>query len=226
MSFVKNILGGNVENNETLFNVYLAIEKKITSLCGVISQDEVIPIVKKMVDKIDKDILIKMVAITNKYSDVFHISELLSNVLNEVIEEKNSKESCIYLHPFIDDLFDEKLYKLTLNGETFIVPLWHHELVYDENIHVKCVPILSDNIHIDKDNNIIVSLTFTKEQIFDLEEITFELGEKTFSFERNILKLKKIQTYKIKGKGISTINTVNIFDVSKKGDIIVSICII
>ena len=49
LSFIKNIWGGNGEN-ETLFNIFV----KISSLCNIISQDEVEPIIKKMVEKVDK----------------------------------------------------------------------------------------------------------------------------------------------------------------------------
>jgi hypothetical protein len=222
LSFVKNILGGN---NESLFDIFLNIEKKISSLLS--HQEDIKPILIKMVQPMDKDILIKMYTLTNKYGVIFHISEVLKEVLKEAIEEKNNNESCIVLHPFIDDLFEEKLYKLILfKNETHIVPLWHHELVYDEDIRVKCIPLLADNVHIDSNNNILVSLQMTIEEIFRSEEIRFELGERVFSFERKLLKMKKEQIYKIRGRGIPIINTFRPFDVSIKSDIIVSVFLV
>jgi hypothetical protein len=221
ISFMKNILGDNIQTNETLFQIFI----KITSLCNTISNEDIKPLLKKILINIEKDILIKIHGIITKYNDVFHITQLLLDALNETIQEKNENESCIFLYPWIDDLLDEKLYKLCENNQNYIVPLWHHELIYDENIRVKCIPLLSENIHIDNFNNILVSLHFTIENIFTIKQITFDIGERVFSFDRENLKIKKFQVYRLKGQGIPKINNSDILDVSKRGDILVSIFI-
>jgi hypothetical protein len=230
-SFLQTVLGSHSNNeiNEILF----AIITKMSFLCRNVSREDIIPIMKKLVENIDKRVLVKIHAIVNKYRDVFHITEFISQLLEEIIREKQGKElesPCIILHPFLDDLFDEKLYKLVLrnesrNEETYIVPLWHHECIYDENICVKCIPILPQNIHIDNNNNIIVYLKFTPSEIFGLEKIQLELGEHLFYIAVSSLRIQKAQIYKIRGKGIPIINTVDIFDVSIKGDIIVHIMV-
>jgi uncharacterized Fe-S cluster-containing protein len=58
-----------------------------------------------------------------------------------------------------------------------------------------------------------------------LEKIQLELGEHLFYIAVSSLRIQKAQIYKIRGKGIPIINTVDIFDVSIKGDIIVHIMV-
>jgi len=214
LSFMKMIVGNNDETNEILFNIFSKI--------SLLQKENVIPILKKLVEKLDKNVLIKIHAIVQKYSDVFHISQVLSGVLLEVIREKHSNECCICLHPFIDDLFEEKLYNLAEKGDNYIVPLWHHELVYDD-FTVKCIPVLCNHVRIDNFNHVHVSLSFTAEELFSVEEIRFELGGRVFAFERRLLHLREKQRHVLKRQGIPLINRRNIFDVSVKGDIVVEI---
>jgi hypothetical protein len=214
LSFMKMIVGNNDETNEILFNIFSKI--------SLLQKENVIPVLKKLVEKLDKDVLIKIHAIVQKYSDVFHISQVLSGVLLEVIREKHKNECCICLHPFIDDLFEEKLYNLVEKGDNYIVPLWHHELVYDD-FTVKCIPVLCNHVRIDNFNHVHVSLSFTVEELWGVEEIRFELGGRVFAFERRLLYLREKQRHVLKRQGIPLINRRNIFDVSVKGDIVIEI---
>ena len=223
LSFINNIWGADQmlgQNHETLYSIFM----KLSSLCTIANDTPLIKSsLKKMIEPIDKDILIKIWLMVTKYKDVFHISEFLSDVIMNIIQEKN--ENCICLYPYIDDLFEEKLYKLVDEEQTYIVPLWHHELIYDGNLCVKCCPVLRDNVRIDCNNNILISLHYTIQEIFHMKTISFELGERTFSFDTNLLRIKKVQVHRMKGCGIPRINSENIFDVSRKGDILVSIFI-
>jgi hypothetical protein len=106
------------------------------------------------------------------------------------------------------------------------VPLWHHELVYDNSgsdIYVKCNPILPENVSIDNKNNIYVKHCCSLVDIWDKGKIELKLGEKTFCVSADKLRITKNQTHVLEKQGISKINTVQIYDVSKLGDIIVDI---
>lgn len=225
MSFLKHVWGGDIESNELFYTIF----EKLSSICQ--NTDDISPLLKKMMKNVETFILIRLYAITQKYGDVFHIPELLSILLKEVIEEKEREENtttfpCIYLHPLLEDLFEEKLYKFERDGSTYIVPLWHHELIYDENFKVKCQPILPHHCRLDDENNIMVSLSFSFHTIIEMEYIDFELGDKRFRILREALKLKKTQVYKMRGKGIPKINRLELLDVSKKSDILVSISMV
>jgi hypothetical protein len=179
-----------------------------------------------MVEKIDKNVLIKVYEIIQNYRETLHFSTDFINKIKEVINKKIENDECIILNPTLDDLFENNLYKLCVNGFTYIVPLWHDELIYDNSgndIYVKCFPLLTENITIDNKNNIHVNLTYDIKEILQKEYITFYLGKKEFEIEPKELTVEKTQTVILKGEGISKINTADIYDVSKKSNVILHI---
>ena len=214
MSFVKNIVKNDVPNNK----IYHIILQKISNTCEKKALE--------MVEKIDKTVLIKVYEIIQNYRETLHFSTDFINKIKEVINKKIEKDECIILNPTLDDLFENNLYKLCVNGFTYIVPLWHDELVYDNSgndIYVKCFPLLTENITIDNKNNINVNLSYDIKEILQKEYITFYLGKKEFEIEPKELTVEKTQTVILKGDGISKINTTDIYDVSKKGNVILHI---
>lgn len=214
MSFVKNIVKNDVPNNK----IYHIILQKISNMCEKKALE--------MVEKIDKNVLIKVYEIIQNYRETLHFSTDFINKIKEVINKKIEKDECIILNPTLDDLFENNLYKLCVNGFTYIVPLWHDELVYDNSgndIYVKCFPLLTENITIDNKNNIHVCLTYDIKEILQKEYITFYLGKKEFEIEPKELTVEKTQTVTLKGEGISKINTTDIYDVSKKSNVILHI---
>ena len=70
------------------------------------------------------------------------------------------------LNPKINDLFENNVYKLSVNEDMYIVPLWHNELHFstknDDELIVLCNPTLPDNISIDENNNIIIDYDWFK----------------------------------------------------------------
>lgn len=214
MSFVKNIVKNDVPNNK----IYYIILQKISNTCEKKALE--------MVEKIDKNVLIKVYEIIQNYRETLHFSTDFINKIKEVINKKIENDECIILNPTLDDLFENNLYKLCVNGFTYIVPLWHDELIYDNSgndIYVKCFPLLTENITIDNKNNIHVNLTYDIREILQKEYIIFYLGKKEFEIEPKELTVEKTQTVILKGEGISKINTADIYDVSKKSNVILHI---
>jgi hypothetical protein len=63
------------------------------------------------------------------------------------------------LNPSIDDLLNNNFYKLYIENELFLVPLWYNESYFDisgSEIIVICEPELPKGMQIDDDNNILV----------------------------------------------------------------------
>ena len=175
-------------------------------------------------EKINKNIIIKLFDILSKYKDEFHISDNFMKKFREIIEDKMKNYECIILHPSIDDLFENNLYKLKVNDNLFVIPLWHHELIYDDSgndIYVNCFPLLEENMWIDDMNNLHVII---KQSIVDLlhkEFIPIMIGSKTFNVYVNELKINKNQMKIFKKQGFSTIDTYNIYNINTKADIII-----
>lgn len=175
---------------------------------------------------VSMDILIKIYEIINTYKDVLHIPDDFIVKIEEIIAAKTQQNECIILNPFIEDLLEDNLYKLTEKNHKCIIPLWHHELVYDisgQDMYVRCFPLLPDNIRVDEYNNIHISITHDVKDIFGKNQIDIPIGNKVFFLYTKDLAFIKYQKKVLKDCGISRINTKNIYDVSKRGDIIVSL---
>jgi curved DNA-binding protein CbpA len=194
------------------------ILQKVCNSCEEIALD--------FLNNLDKNILIKSYNIINKYSNVLHIDNDFLEKMNKIIKKKYEKDECIVLNPTIDDLFENNLYRINVNEFVYIIPLWHDELVYDNSgndIYVKCLPVLPDNINIIENNNIHVNIEFNIDEIIKNEFLKIKIGKKVFEVPREHLNFKKYQKIWLFKKGISRINTIDIYDVSNKSDIIINI---
>lgn len=212
-SFLKNII-----NNDNQNHLLQMIIHKIASICENKAYE--------LLEKIDKKILIKILEIIQKYNEAFQFSSDFLNKIENIINNKIKNDECIILNPLIDDLLENNLYKLTVRGLTYIVPLWHHELLYDNcgnDIYIKCFPILPENIEIDNHNNIHIHLKYNIKEIWNIDEINYWLGKKKLTIHKNHLKLTKNQKIIISNEGISKINTSEIYDISIKSDIVLNI---
>lgn len=199
-------------------------------------------IIKKIPNKLFKDLNKEMAFdvynFLSKYKNVLYINQELLDNLMEIVKKKYEDVMEYYkLNPSIDDLFENNVYKLYVNDQLFLVPLWHNELYFESSelnnfkeIIVSCEPELSNNIKIDEDNNLIVKVEFNINEIPNLitndGNIFFNIGKKEFNVPVNKLYMKKNQYYRIKNEGLSKINENDIYDVSNKSDIFVNIILI
>lgn len=212
-SFFVNILPNNV-NSE----IYFIIFNKIISSC----ENHALNYLEKLDITLLKHIYYELIS---KYKDVLHIDIKLINKIESLIKNKELDET-IYLNPNFNDLYNNNLYKLTKNNKTYIIPLWHHELSYDADdceIIIKCVPILPSNISIDHYNNIIIEVSYNIQNIWKLDNISFNIDDNIFTFEKSKLKLVEYQTITLVKKGISKINTSDVFNINDKSDIILNV---
>ena len=199
-------------------------------------------IVKKIPNKLFKDLNKEMAFdiynFLSKHKNILHINQELLDNLMEIVKKKYEDVMEYYkLNPSIDDLFENNVYKLYVNEQLFLVPLWHNELYFESSelnnfkeMIVSCEPELSKNITIDDNNNLIVKIDFDSNILPNLiindEKIFFNIGKKEFYVPVNKLYMKKNQYYRIKNEGLSKINENDIYDVSNKSDIIVNINLI
>ena len=173
--------------------------------------------------KIDKRVLSLVHTVLEKYQDAFHIPAEFLESIHSILEEDDRPE-CILLNPSLDDLFSENVYRLKYKDATYLVPLWHHDMVYDyrgTDLHVKCFPILPDNVEIDEWNNIYVYLEYDVLDLFQKakarERVEMEIGGKVFSFCPTQLRMTdEPQEIECVEDGIPDIHLDNLFDVSVK----------
>jgi hypothetical protein len=216
--FTKIILTRNTNRKEQE-NIKEQILKFINTISG------------KLLNNVDKDNLIFLKQIIDKYSYFFD-----KEVYDELIKTINEKTDNIKLYnltPSVNDLFLDNIFNLNLNNDTtndtmlsLLIPLWHNELIYDisgETIIVQIAPELPDNCNIDINNNIHYYFSRKLDSsLLDKEELTFEINNKTYKVKTTKIFIKKNQTFIFKESGISRISNSDIFDNNDKSDLIIN----
>lgn len=180
----------------------------------------------RFINSIDKMILIDIYKLLIVNREIMHIPDIFIEEILKILITKTQGDERILLNPSLDDLWKDNIYKLVVDDRTYLVPLWHHELIYDNSgcdLYVKCNPILPDNLEIDEDNNVIVSLEYKISDLLQMDEVYTVIGERVFSFTTNELRIMRRQRIVRGGMGISRIKQKNVYDVSTKGDIIFDI---
>jgi curved DNA-binding protein CbpA len=160
----------------------------------------------KLFETMDKERSIEIYSFLSKYKNILYISQDIINSIRDIIKEKYKNDEVYILNPSIDDLLDDNIYKLKIGDSTYFVPLWNSEVYFDGSgcdIIVKCVPELPTNITIDDNNILYVDLEIPfNMDLFEKENIDFQLGKKTYHINHTKLKLKKKQTYFIPNEGV------------------------
>ena len=187
----------------------------------------------KLFDDLDKDTAFNIYTFLSNNRSVLHLSQEILDIIREIVVKKYDNVDVYKLNPSINDLINNNLYKLHVNDELYLVPLWHNESYFDGSgceIIVICEPELPEGIQIDDDNNIFI----TKEiygysdllnMILLNKSIQITIGEKEYEIPISNLYMKREQYYRIKNEGLSKVKR-DIYDVSEKSDIIVKVVII
>ncbi len=130
----------------------------------------------KMFSVMDKQAMIVIYDILSKNQDLFGISREIMDELTSMLDEKTSLDMVIRLNPSLLDMLLDRVYILHEDGHSYYIPLWHSELHFKRHavadasnnstsvssscgeIIVLCDPELPDNVTIDDDNNLYISL--------------------------------------------------------------------
>jgi curved DNA-binding protein CbpA len=200
--------------------------------------------------KINKKMALDIYNFLSKYKNEFHLNDDILDMLVEIIHKKHEVDEnikddkihednteCYKLNPSIDDLFENNLYKLYVNQQLCLVPLWHNELYFEgseendfKEIVVFCEPELPKNIIIDENNDLHIRIEYDIINIINLiklnKDLFFNIGKKIISIPINKLYMKENQFYKIKNAGLSKIKEDNIYDITEKSDVIINLVLV
>lgn len=183
----------------------------------------------KIIEKMNKVRAIQVYNYLTKYKEIFNIDETLNNEILDIINKKIASDNIIILNPNINDILEDKIYKYSLNDKEYYIPLWHTEVTYDisgNDLILRCIPELDENLHIDNDNNIHINISGSLKKIFIDKEITFKIGEKIFKIASKELKIQEKQVYTIKKSGILIAHYDDLYSTLSRGDIIVYLTLI
>lgn len=209
-TFLKTVIP--IDKDTDIINVII---QKISKVCESKSID--------FLEKLDKEILIKIFKIIKKNKEIFNISDEYIHLIEAVITNKTKNDEMIIINPSLDDLLNNNLYRLTINNDTYIIPLWHHELMYDNNdinIYIKCNPILPDDIDLDDNNNIHIYRTLKINELWGKDVFEINVYNRKYTIETKKLSLLPNQIVHIPNAGISRINTKDMLDISNLSTVI------
>ncbi len=169
----------------------------------------------------------------SKYKNILHFSKDLLEEVRQIVVHKYDNLEIYKLNPSLDDLLNNNVYKLHIENQLYLVPLWHNEIYFDGSgceIMVICDPELPDGYSIDDDNNLCIDYEISiyndlPDMIKNGWNIDVEMGNNIYSILLSNLKIKKEQYYRFHKKGISKPKS-NMYDIDDKSDIIVKIIMI
>jgi len=235
-----------IENNEDstssvyfdVLNIFMksAMEGKYTEFISKIVSDIVFASKKislKLFEDLDKDSALSVYIFLSKHRFILHLTENILEEVRQVVIQKYENVQIFKLNPIVNDLLNNNFYKLYVDNELYLVPLWHNESYFDGSgceIIVMCEPELPECIKIDDENNIHTEIFIDLKNDIPIllknnKNLIVKIGDNEFTIYLSKLNIKPEQYYKIKNEGISKIKN-DVCDVSEKADIIVKINII
>lgn len=178
-------------------------------------------LLEQLFDKVNINVLEDIYKFIVKNS--MGLSEDIINLIKNIINQKLIKCNMYIISSSLENIMNSEIFKLEIEEDIVYVPLWHHEMVY-ENILIKIQPILPDNITIDENNNIHILYNNTFVNLLNLikEDIKF-IEINNYKVYLEDLRFKKSQIIVIKNEGIPLINTNDILDNKTKGNVLIHI---
>ena len=190
--------------------------------------------VNAALDSLDPSVLFQLYETLDQYNAVINMDPHIFEEITRIIREKMQKNNIIILKPSLKDVIQNNISVLQHEGQTFYVPLWHSELHYriqdsdEKQLIVKCMPVLSDHMSIDANNELHIDVRVDIKEmlnlspgvlripVYDLECVELQVRE---------LFIKPIQTVVLRNNihGISLICANDIYDVSNKAPICVHV---
>ena len=178
----------------------------------------------RLFENMSKDTSIELLSFISKHRNILHIDPDTIQCVREIILEKYKNDQIYILNPSLDDLLENNIYKLDVEGKIYLVPLWHSEVYFDGSgcdIIVQCIPDLPANMYIDENNALHVNINapFTI-SLLDSPIVLFKLGKQSFPLQ---VQFKRTQTCYLHNQGISIIDEKNMYNIFPKGGVYVKI---
>ena len=165
-----------------------------------------------------------------------HMRSLLQSSLKKRIQH----DRFVILYPSLKDVFAANVYCHVENEHSYMIPTWMEESIFDLlpetdsssstmcELIVQCIPQCPEGVYIDSKHHVHKQVTLDLRELWDQDdsyEISTEIVGNLFTFIKGDLFLRKQQTMVIPRRGIPCGNPQDIFDVSKRGNIVLHIAI-
>jgi len=200
----------------------------------------------------DKHAILTIYDILSKNQELFGISREIMDELTAIMEERTSQDIVIRLNPSLLDMLLDRVFILNESGHQYYIPLWHSELHYkinaaatatatasasDGEVIVLCDPELPDNVSIDDNNNLYISLDVNMYELFRDQVVPVYINDeiKSHGFVYYLhacdcsLQQDRQQSILLRGSrgGIATMNNnADIYKVNKRANVYANVLLV
>jgi len=208
---------------------------------GDIFRKKIIEIVKdyqcisvSMFENIDRETSVSIYQFLCAYNETLSISPDVLDRIRVVIQSKFDDLRIYTVTPTLEDMLLDKVFKLNIDDHTYLVPLWHKEVYFDDKsrpgqeILVLCEPQVDDLVcRLDENNNIHITgeISFSRDLLEknSWSDIVVPGSTKTVRVFNRSLLLSTSQVVCIKGCGVLRIHEKDMYNNIDRGDIFVTV---
>lgn len=187
-----------------------------------------------MFENIDRETSVSIYQFLCAYRETLYISTDVLDRIRTVIQSKFEDLRIYTITPTLDDMLLDKVFKLNVDTHTYLVPLWHKEVYFDDKtrpnqeILVLCEPQVDDLVcRLDENNNIHIAgeIVFSRD-LLDKDgwsDIAIPGSTKTVRVLNRCLVLAPTQIVRVVGNGVLRIHEKDMYNNVDRGDIFVTI---
>ena len=187
-----------------------------------------------MFENIDRETSVSIYQFLCAYQDVLYVSQEVLDRIRIVIQSKFEDLRIYTITPTLDDMLLDKVFKLNVDGYTYLVPLWHKEVYFDDKtrptqqILVLCEPQVDDLVcRLDENNNIHIAgeIAFSRDLLDKggWSDVAVPGSAKTVRVFNRCLVLAPTQIVRIVGDGVLRIHEKDMYNNVDRGDIFVTV---
>ena len=162
----------------------------------------------------------------HQYNEVFQLSPEVLFKMKEIIKQKAESTNILVLKSTIDDLLNNKIYKLEHQEHDYYIPLWHKRFNINDILILNEYE-LPDNIIIKDNNDIWIYKEIPLRTLFHDGDCEIFMGKQTIKIQSDTLKITKTPQIKLfKNIGIPCVNKNDIYNFDKKSNVYVEILLV
>ena len=215
-------LNDSLKSPQNTRRFYMDFVERILRVIQTMCEEKVV----EYLHQLDEDVLIHIERLLYMNREVLPEGcDFFLGKIGELIRLKGESHSSgrLIVSPTMKDLIENNLYRHCANDHILIIPMWHHELVFDisgSDFYVECLPILPEGCTIDENNDVFLERRFDWLYVIKQSKLLVKVCD-GWEFEVDVgdLRIMKEQVCILRGCGISRINTRSMYDISKRGDI-------
>jgi len=237
--FIKQMISKGKEQSSMLWSWFVqcmsdTLQSKLLQWLDNMDKDTLLQLYEWLCKKQSETNIISDKDSTNKIEKIIHHIRLL---LQSSLKKRIQNDKYVILYPTLEDLFAANVYRHVEHDHPYMIPTWMEESVFDllsggdsdladAELIVQCIPTCPEGVYLDDKRNVHKNVSLNLLELWDLpdsHEITVDIVHNSFVFTRGELYMRKHQTITFPRRGIPCGNSRDIFDVSKRSNVVLHI---